>query len=74
MEIAVTQTMVDRVERRFDLRRATRLIARCSNVRWIATSHRTCRWDKSSRPNGTFSRADFVFGSTTSMFARVVRT
>ena len=47
VEIAVTQTMVDRVERRFDLR-PQRLAgdtatsrSGCSNGWWIATSRRT---------------------------------
>ena len=47
MEIAVTQTMVDRVERRFDLRpqrlAGDTVYGAVSNG-WIATSHRTCRF------------------------------
>jgi hypothetical protein len=68
VEIADTQTMMDRVERRFDLlpRRlagdtaygAVRLL------KWLVDRNITPHvpvWDKSARPDGTFSRADFVF-------------
>ena len=68
VEIAVTQTMIDRVRRRFGLwpRRlasdtaygAVRLLT------WLVDRSITPHipvWDKSARPDGTFSRADFVF-------------
>ncbi len=68
VEIAVTQTMVDRVERRFDLRPqklagdtaygAVRLL------KWLVDRNITPHvpvWDKSARPDGTFSRAEFAF-------------
>jgi hypothetical protein len=68
VEIAVAQTMVDRVERRFDLRPqklagdtaygAVRLL------KWLVDRNITPHvpvWDKSARPDGTFSRADFAF-------------
>jgi transposase len=68
VEIAVTQTMVDRVERRFDLR-PQRLagdtvygVARL--LKWLMDRKITPHvpvWDKSSRADGKFSRADFVF-------------
>ena len=68
VEIAVTQTMVDRVERRFDLR-PQRLagdtvygVARL--LKWLMNRKITPHvpvWDKSSRTDGKFSRADFVF-------------
>ena len=68
VEIAVTQTMVDRVERRFDLR-PQRLagdtvygVARL--LKWLMDRKITPHvpvWDKSSRTDGKFSRADFVF-------------
>jgi len=68
VEIAITQTMVDRVERRFDLRPqrlagdtvygAVRLLKRL--VDRNITPHVPV-WDKSARSDGTFSRADFVF-------------
>jgi transposase len=68
VEIAVTQTMIERVGRRFDLwpRRlagdtaygAVRLL------KWLVDRSITPHipvWDKSARHDGTFSRADFVF-------------
>src|SRR5215213_2330681 len=68
VEIAVTQTMVDRVERRFDLR-PQRLagdtvygVARL--LKWLVDRNVTPHvpvWDKSGRTDGKFSRADFVF-------------
>ena len=68
VEIAVTQTMVDRVERRFDLR-PQRLagdtvygVARL--LKWLMDRKITPHvpvWDKSSRTDGKFGRADFVF-------------
>jgi hypothetical protein len=67
-EIAVTQTMVDRVERRFGLR-PQRLagdtvygVGRL--LKWLMDRTITPHvpvWDKSARPDGKFSRADFVF-------------
>jgi Transposase DDE domain len=68
VEIAVTQTMVDRVERRFDLR--PRRLAGDTGygavrlIKWLVDRNITPHvpvWDKSARPDGTFSRADFVF-------------
>src|ERR1043166_7775564 len=68
VEIAVTQTMVDRVERRFNLRPqrlagdtvygAARLLKALADRN--ITPHVPV-WDKSARPDGTFSRADFIF-------------
>jgi hypothetical protein len=68
VEIAVTQTMVDRVERRFDLR-PKRLAGDTAYgavrlLKWLVDRKITPHvpvWDKSARPDGTFSRADFVF-------------
>jgi hypothetical protein len=67
-EIAIAQTMVDRVERRFDLR-PQRLagdtvygVGRL--LKWLmdrAITPHVPVWDKSTRPDGKFSRADFVF-------------
>jgi transposase len=67
-EIAVTETMVERVQRRFDLRPqrlagdsvygAVRLLK--ALVDRNITPHVPV-WDKSARHDGTFSRADFVF-------------
>jgi transposase len=67
-EIAITRTMLDRVGRRFHLRPhrlagdtaygAVRLL------KWLVDRKITPHipvWDKSTRSDGTFSRADFVF-------------
>src|SRR5664279_52331 len=67
-EIAVTQTMMDRVRRRFDLR-PQRLAGDTAYgairlLKWLVDRKITPHipvWDKSARPDGTFSRADFVF-------------
>jgi len=67
-EIAITETMVDRIKRRFDLwpqrlagdsvYGAVRLLK--ALVDREITPHVPV-WDKSARHDGTFSRADFVF-------------
>jgi len=67
-EIAITQTMMDRVGRRFDLR-PQRLAGDTAYgavrlLKWLVDRKITPHipvWDKSARPDGTFSRADFVF-------------
>ena len=67
-EIAVTETMIDRVARRFDLRPqrlagdtvyGTARLLKALVDRNI-TPHVPV-WDKSARLDGTFSRADFIF-------------
>jgi transposase len=67
-EIAVTETMIDRVVRRFNLRPqrlagdtvyGTARLLKALVDRNI-TPHVPV-WDKSPRPDGTFNRADFVF-------------
>jgi len=68
VEIAVTQTMMDRVSRRFDLR-PQRLAGDTAYgavrlLKWLVDRNIAPHipvWDKSARPDGTFSRADFVF-------------
>jgi transposase len=68
VEIAVTQTMVDRVERRFDLR-PLRLAGDTAYgavrlLKWLVDRNIAPHvpvWDKSARSDGTFSRSDFVF-------------
>ena len=68
VEIAVTQTMVDRVRRRFDLRpqrlAGDTVYGAVRLLKWLVDRKITPHipvWDKSARPDGTFSRADFVF-------------
>ena len=68
VEIAVTQTMMERVRRRFDLQ-PQRLAGDTAYgavrlLKWLVDRKITPHipvWDKSARPDGTFSRADFVF-------------
>jgi transposase len=67
-EIAVTQSMLDRVGRRFDLRpqrlAGDTVYGAVRLLKWLMDRKITPHipvWDKSARPNGTFSRADFVF-------------
>src|ERR1700688_3795092 len=68
VEITVTQTMVDRVRRRFDLQ-PQRLAGDTAYgavrlLKWLVDRSITPHipvWDKSARPDGTFSRADLVF-------------
>jgi Transposase DDE domain len=67
-EIAVTQTMLERVGRRFQLR-PQRLAGDTAYgavrlLKWLVDRNITPHipvWDKSARSDGTFSRADFVF-------------
>ena len=68
VEIAVTETMIDRVKDRFDLR-PQRLAGDTAYgavrlLKWLVDRHIMPHipvWDKSARSDGTFSRADFVF-------------
>jgi hypothetical protein len=67
-EIAVTQTMVERVRRRFDLQpqrlAGDTVYGAVRLLKWLVDRKITPHvpvWDKSARPDGTFSRADFVF-------------
>jgi transposase len=74
-EIAVTQIMVERVERRFDLR-PQRLAADSAYgavklLKWLVDRKITPHipvWDKSARQNGTFSRADFTFDKARNVY------
>jgi transposase len=68
VEIAITQTMVERVERRFDLRpqrlAGDTVYGAVRLLKWLVDRNIAPHvpvWDKSARPDGTFSRADFVF-------------
>jgi transposase len=67
-EIAVTQTMLDRIGRRFGLRpqrlAGDTVYGAVRLLKWLVDRKITPHipvWDKSARPDGTFSRADFVF-------------
>ncbi len=74
-EIAITQTMVDRVAQRFDLR-PHRLAADTAYgavrlLKWLEDRKITPHvpvWDKSARPDGTFSRADFTFNQERNVY------
>ena len=68
VEIAVTQTMVDRVRRRFDLQpqriAGDTVYGAARLLKWLMDrkiAPHVPVWDKSARTDGTFSRADFVF-------------
>ncbi len=67
-ELAVTQTMMDRVSRRFDFQpqglAGDTAYGAVKLLKWLVDRKITPHipaWDKSARPDGTFSRADFVF-------------
>jgi transposase len=68
VEIAITETMIERVKCRFDLR-PQRLAGDSAYgavrlLKWLVDRKITPHvpvWDKSARHDGTFSRADFVF-------------
>jgi hypothetical protein len=68
VEIAVTRTMIERVARRFGLQ-PRRLAGDTAYgavglLKWLVDHQITPHipvWDKSARPDGTFSRAEFVF-------------
>jgi hypothetical protein len=81
-EIAITQTMVDRVGRRFDLRpqrlAGDTVYGAVRLLKWLVdrkiTPHVPVS-DKSARPDGTFSRADFTFDKARNVYIfRVVRS
>ena len=68
VEIAITETMMDRVKRRFDLRpqrlAGDSVYGAVRLLKWLVDRKITPHvpvWDKSARHDGTFSRADFVF-------------
>jgi len=67
-EIAITETMLARVEHRFDLKperlAGDTAYGAAKLLKWLwdrgITPHVPV-WDKSARPDGKFSRADFIF-------------
>lgn len=75
IEIAVTQTMVDRVDRRFNLRpkrlAGDTVYGAVKLLKWLTDRNITPHvpvWDKSVRSDGKFSRADFVFDQTRNVY------
>jgi hypothetical protein len=67
-EIAITETMIDRIKRRFDLhpQRPTgdSVYGAVRLLKWLVDCKITPYvpvWHKSARHDGSFSRADFVF-------------
>ena len=74
-EIGVTQTMVERVGRRFNLRpqrlAGDTVYGAVRLLKWLVDRKITPHvpvWDKSARPDGTFSRADFVFDNERNVY------
>ena len=68
VEVTVTETMLDRVERRFGLRpqrlAGDTVYGAVRLLKWLVDRQITPHipvWDKSARSDGTLSRADFVF-------------
>jgi hypothetical protein len=68
VEIAITQTMMERVGRRFGLQpqrlAGDTVYGAVRLLKWLVDRNITPHipvWDKSARHDGTFSRADFVF-------------
>jgi transposase len=68
VEIVVTQTMVDRVRRRFDLQpqrlAGDTVYGAVRLLKWLVDrkiAPHVPVWDRSARHDGTFSRTDFVF-------------
>jgi transposase len=68
VEIAVTETMIERVKCRFDLRpqrlAGDSVYGAVRLLKWLIDRKITPHvpvWDKSARHDGTFSRADFIF-------------
>ena len=68
VEIAVTETMIERVKERFDLRpqrlAGDTVYGAARLLKWLVDRQIAPHipvWDKSARSDGTLSRADFVF-------------
>ena len=67
-EIAIAETMIERVKDRFDLRprrlAGDTVYGAVRLLKWLVERNISPHipvWDKSTRTNGTFSRADFLF-------------
>ena len=68
VEISVTRAIIERVGRRFGLQprrlAGDTVYGAVTLLKWLVDRQITPHipvWDKSARPDGTFSRADFVF-------------
>ncbi len=74
-EIAITETMIERVKKRFDLQ-PRRLVGDTAYgaarlLKWLVDRQIAPHipvWDKSARYDGTFSRADFVFDRSRNVY------
>jgi transposase len=74
-EIAIAETMIGRVEKRFDLRprrlAGDTVYGAVRLLKWLVDRQIAPHipvWDKSARTDGTFSRADFVFDRSRNVY------
>src|SRR5580693_6187198 len=74
-EIAITETMIERVKERFDLRprrlAGDTVYGAVRLLKWLVDRNITPHipvWDKSARSDGTFSRSDFVFDRSRNIY------
>ena len=74
-EIAITETMIERVKDRFDLQprrlAGDTVYGAVRLLKWLVDRQITPHipvWDKSARSDGTFSRADFVFDRSRNIY------
>jgi IS5 family transposase len=74
-EIAIAETMIGRVEKRFDLRprrlAGDTVYGAVRLLKWLVDRQIAPHipvWDKSARTDGTFSRADFVFDRSRNIY------
>lgn len=75
VEIAITETMIERVKDRFDLQprrlAGDTVYGAVRMLKWLVDRQITPHipvWDRSTRPDGTFSRADFVFDRSRNVY------
>lgn len=75
VEIAITETMIERVKCRFDLRpqrlAGDSVYGAVKLLKWLMDRKITPHvpvWDKSARHDGTFSRADFAFDAERNLY------
>jgi transposase len=74
-EIAITETMIERVKNRFDLQprrlAGDTVYGAVRLLKWLVDRNITPHipvWDKSARSDGTFSRAEFVFDRSRNVY------